>query len=156
MLESPVRKIMNYGQNGLCVPTAQTYAFYDDLIQKNRPDLITVMLGTNDLLNNYSAVKTAARMSSFITFILGRNNDLKILLLSPPHLQTGDWVQSQDMIGESLLLGDLYKYFAEKEGLLFADTAGWNIDVLFDGVHFSPEGHRKFACMMEQLLADSI
>ncbi len=145
LLESSDRKIINCGQNGLCIPTAQTYAFYDDLIHNNIPDLITIMLGTNDLLNGYSAEKAAERMSSFITYILSRNNNLKILLLSPPLLQAGEWVQSQDLISESLLLGDLYKSIAEKNGLIFADTADWDIDILFDGVHFSPEGHRKYA-----------
>lgn len=154
LLESSERKVINYGLNGLCVPTAQTYAFYDDLIQKNKHDLVTIMLGTNDLLNGYSAEMTAAKMSSFVTHILGQNNNLKILLLSPPHLQTGDWVQSQNIIRESFLLGDLYRSIAEKNGLAFADTAEWNIDILFDGVHFSPEGHRKYAEKLSQLLAD--
>ena len=154
LLESSDRNVINYGQNGLCVPTAQTYAFYDDLIQKNKHDLVTIMLDTNDLLNGYSAEMTAAKMSSFVTHILGQNNNLKILLLSPPHLQTGDWVQSQNIIRESFLLGDLYRSIAEKNGLAFADTAEWNIDILFDGVHFSPEGHRKYAEKLSQLLAD--
>ena len=153
LLESPDRKIINCGMNGLSVPTGQTCAFFDDLIQKYKPDLITIMLGTNDLLNGSSAEKTAAGMSSFLTHLLSQNNNPKILLLSPPHLQAGEWVQSQDIIRESLLLGDLYKSIAEKNGHLFADTADWNIDVLFDGVHFSPEGHRKFAEKLSQLPA---
>jgi len=144
LLTTPERKVINCGQNGLCVPSAQSYAIYDGLILKNMPDLITIMLGTNDLLNRRSAEYTAERMDGFVAHICSHSNP-RVLLLSPPHLQIGEWVQDQNIIEESFSLGCFYRAIAEKYSITYANTADWNIDVLFDGVHFSPEGHRKFA-----------
>ena len=34
---------------------------------------------------------------------------------------------------------------AEKAGAAFADAGEWGVELIFDGVHFSPEGHAAFA-----------
>ena len=34
---------------------------------------------------------------------------------------------------------------AAEQGTAFADAGQWGVSLLFDGVHFSPEGHRAFA-----------
>ena len=43
---------------------------------------------------------------------------------------------------------------AQRLGVAFGDTAGWDIPLLFDGVHFSPEGHHRFAEHLAKLLAE--
>ena len=37
-------------------------------------------------------------------------------------------------------------------GAFFCDTAAWDIPVVFDGVHFSEDGHRRFAKQMQRVL----
>ena len=148
-IRSVEREIVNAGQNGLCIPGTQAYALYADLIRKTGPDLVIVMLGSNDLLNGYSAGTAAVKMDRFLGGIRSRENHPAALLISPPRFQPGDWVADREMIEESRCLGDLYRDVAEKNNLYFADSAGWGIDILFDGVHFSEEGHRVFA---EELL----
>ena len=69
----------------------------------------------------------------------------KILLIAPPPLKLGEWVSDQSMIEESKKLGAEFKIAAEQFGIQFADSAEWNVDIAFDGVHFSEEGHKRFA-----------
>ena len=38
-------------------------------------------------------------------------------------------------------------------GVSFCDASGWDIPVVFDGVHFSEQGHRRFAEQLEPVFA---
>ena len=66
-------------------------------------------------------------------------------LIAPPHLQLGEWVQSEDYLDESCELAELYREVANENGCMFADAGEWDIELTFDGVHFSEEGHKSFA-----------
>ena len=55
------------------------------------------------------------------------------------------WVSSRRLTDASLQLGDRYRAIARRLGLHFADAAKWNIELCFDGVHFTERGHRAFA-----------
>ena len=68
-----------------------------------------------------------------------------ILLIAPPPLQFGDWVQTQKLLNESKRLSGLYRRLADKLGVAFADAGEWGIALTFDGVHFSLDGHAAFA-----------
>ena len=150
LIESRERRVINCGQNGLSVPPHP--ALYEKMILRQNPDLLLVMLGTNDLLNGRTADETAERMKRFITSP-GLSGLSRILLIAPPPLQPGSWVEGPEVIAESVRLAGLYRALAADVGAQFADAGAWNIDLLFDGVHFSPEGHRAFA---EGLLRDAL
>ena len=142
--------VINAGVNGLTVPRdASVYAGY---VRNNDPGLIIIMLGTNDLLEGTGADETAGRMEDFVCSVteLGK----PVLLIAPPVLQQGDWVTSDGMTAESRLLGPLYREAAARQNCFFADSGEWGIEVLFDGVHFSPEGHAVFASELEVILND--
>ena len=108
------------------------------------------MLGTNDLCSGLSAGKIAARMESFLDTIIDTGKP--VLLISPPHLQYGEWVMDDEILEESQDLGNAYRELAERKGCLFADAGEWEIEMTFDGVHFSPEGHAVFAQKMNEIL----
>ena len=80
------------------------------------------------------------------------NEPSSILLLAPPVFHSGEWVEGEAMIEESRRLGPLYEKLAEELKIRFADTGRWGIEVLYDGVHFSPEGHQVFAKQLDKLL----
>ena len=40
-------------------------------------------------------------------------------------------------------------------GVSFCDASGWGIPVVFDGVHFSEQGHRRFAEQLEPVFAQT-
>ena len=143
-------EVINCGMNGLPVPHDSRP--FTDLIKTHSPDLVVVMLGCNDLLEGRSAETATARMNGFLEEL--GSAGVRILLIAPPPMRRGDWVQSQELIRESEKLGINYRRLAEKKGIFFADAENWGVELLFDGVHFSPSGHTVFARKLTDLLAD--
>lgn len=141
-------EVINCGLNGMTVPRRHDRAIGQ--IRSNEPDLIVVMLGTNDLTGGLSAERVAGRMEEFLDSILSLGRP--VMLIAPPVLQFGEWVMDEDILEESELLGDEYRALAERKGCLFADAGKWGIELTFDGVHLSPEGHITFADKMNDLL----
>lgn len=127
-------EVYNGGQNGRMIP-ARTY---------NLPaaDMCIIMLGTNDLLQGFTADEVTARMKVFLTSALPQFK--KILLLAPPIMKIGTWVPHDSLIQESMKLAALYETLAKELGIDFADSGLWNVDLTFDGVHFSERGHQAF------------
>ena len=134
-------KTVNCGMNGLAVPFNHTV--FTDLIRSKSPDVVAVMLGTNDLLEGANAEMTAKRMEAFLTDI--KDICPKLLLIVPPPMQPGEWVQSQKQIDESVKLGQEYCELAKKLEIYYADAGEWHAELAYDGVHFTPKGHKAFA-----------
>lgn len=133
-------EIINEGVNGRQIPRNP----YPLRLLKNQPtDIFLVMLGTNDLLQGASAKEAAARMEYFLTAILPHFP--QILLVAPPPMKRGAWVPDDELVAESIRLIAEYKLLAQRLGILFVDTSGWNIQLTFDGVHFTEEGNHSFA-----------
>lgn len=111
-------------------------------------DMATVFLGSNDLFQGCSARETRDRMAAF----LDRLPDYPILLLSPVPMTTGTWVTEERLVTESAQLAGLYETLARERGLAFADPGTWDIEMAFDGAHYTAEGHRIFAERLQQVL----
>lgn len=142
-------EVINGGINGMTVLRARST--YASRLRLTGADLIIVMLGTNDLLVGATAEQTAGRMESFLGSI--PEGDRQILLIAPPHLMDGEWVESTEQIEESIELGKLYGELADRNGCLFADAGEWDIEMTFDGVHFSEAGHAEFAQRLAETLS---
>ena len=106
-------------------------------------DIFLAMLGTNDLLQGTSAKEAATRMEAFLNSLLP--NCKQVLLVSPPPMKRGAWVTTDELVSESIYLAEEYKLLAEKLSIPFVDTREWNIELTFDGVHFTDVGHHAFA-----------
>ena len=132
---------INAGANGREIPR-NPYALR--LIEQHAPvDIFLVMLGTNDLLQGASAKEAAARMEAFLNQLLPHCKS--ILLVSPPPMKRGAWVPTEALVAASIRLAEEYKFLAEKLKITFVDTRHWNIELTFDGVHFTEAGHHAFA-----------
>lgn len=140
--------VINCGVNGMTIP--REHSVYVRQIRINDPDLVIVMLGTNDLFRSLSAGQITDRMERFLDSIAGVSK--QIMLISPPVLQYGEWVMDDDLVEESQDLGGFYRGLADRKDFLFADSAEWNIEMTYDGVHFSPEGHAVFAQKLEEII----
>ena len=140
--------VVNCGVNGMTVPRRPLR--YLGQINANDPDLVIIMLGTNDLITGSGAEEITGRMENFLDSISRAGKP--VMIISPPVLQYGEWVLDDDIVEESENLGALYGELAERKGCRFADAGKWDIDVTFDGVHFSPEGHAAFAENLEEIL----
>ena len=120
-------EVCNRGLNGRSIPR-EAVTFPADT------DLLVVMLGTNDLLEGAAPETAARRMEQFLAGVnLTRD---RLLLIAPPPLEPGAWVQEESLPAASARLARLIR---------FADAGAWGITLAYDGVHFTPEGHRAFA-----------
>jgi lysophospholipase L1-like esterase len=126
--------VENWGQNGREIPREMASCSCE---------LLIVMLGTNDLLQGASAQETANRMEIFLSQLLSVHK--QILLVCPPPMNRGAWVSEDGLVAESHLLAEEYRLLANRVNVPFVDTSHWNIELSFDGVHFTESGHHRFA-----------
>lgn len=134
-------EVINAGANGRLIPR-NPYALRL-LSQHASVDIFLVMLGTNNLLQGASASEAAAQMEAFLTQLLPHCNN--ILLVAPPPMKRGAWVPSDALVKDSIRLAEEYQALAQKLHIPFADTRRWDIELAFDGVHFTEDGHHTFA-----------
>jgi len=141
-------ELINEGVNGREIPR-NPYALRI-LKQYSNIDCLFVMLGTNDLLQGSSAEETANRMETFLRSMIPHCR--RILLITPPPMKRGAWVTTDMLVTESQYLCGRYEDLAKRLSIQNINTGGWNIELAFDGVHFTENGHRRFAKqMMEHL-----
>ena len=145
-------QVENLGENGREIPVSDfaVRVLLGQISARLPADGLCVMLGTNDLLCGASPAETARRMEGFLDRL--RDCDLPLLLVAPPLMQRGTWVESEALLENARALAPLYRELAERCSAFFCDTAAWDIPVVFDGVHFSEDGHRRFAKQMQRVL----
>ena len=126
--------VVNEGVNGREVPDEPASVEHD-------VDLFLVMLGTNDLLQLDTPEAAAQRMGRFLSGCSAE----KTVLITPPPMKWGEWVQDQELIDDSIRLTKLYLELGNTMKIAVLDTTDWNIPLAFDGVHFTEEGQHIFA-----------
>lgn len=131
-------EVINQGENGRSIPGSGTI-----LSLPEDTDWLIVMLGTNDILQGWEPKQTAEHMEIFLLPIVPKTG--KILLIAPPPMAPGQWVSDPDLIDRSAALSRDYRSVAERLHIRFADAGSWNIELSFDGKHFTPQGHLVFA-----------
>ena len=153
LLQSSGWEVVNCGQNGRLIPQEMEFPHLDALFRRLQPyDFVAVMLGSNNILGGDSAAQAAERMGKFLRCLENCTGGAKGILIAPPPMKFGDWVQTQERIDESIRLAEAYQALAQKHHLAFGDAGKWNIELAFDGVHFSAEGHAAFAANFIRLL----
>ena len=141
-------EVINAGANGREIPRSP---YVLRLLTEHAPvDIFLVMLGTNDLLQGATAKEVTARMETFLTSLFPHTKQL--LLVVPPPMKRGTWVPMDELVTESILLAEEYRLLAEKLNIPFVDTRHWNIELTFDGVHFTEAGHHSFAAGLIECL----
>lgn len=128
--------VVNQGENGRRIPKIPV-KFSEEA------DLILIMLGTNDLLEGHTPEEASKAMQLFLEKAdLSKKN---VVIVSPPKMVRGEWVENDQILLYSEKLGEAYQRFAEDNKIRICNTAGWEIPLAYDGVHFTQEGHRIFA-----------
>lgn len=134
-------QVCNQGINGREVPEEPVSIPAD-------VDLFLVMLGTNDLLQLDTPEATAARMEGF----LSGADPKKVVLIAPPAMVPGEWVQDEELVEDSRRLAKLYEALSSRMGLRFLNAGNWNVPLAYDGVHFTQEGQAVFADGLQNAL----
>ena len=128
--------IYNKGMNGREVPR-NSVPIFDDI------DLLMIMLGTNDLLQGRNVVEITNRMKEFLQSLSLQG--ARILLIAPPPMVFGTWVEEQEIIDASHALAVAYEQLSIEMKIQYVNAGRWNIPMCYDGVHFTEEGHIRFA-----------
>ena len=135
-------QVINDGKNGRMIPEREyEFSQFQWDAERYNADALIVMLGTNDLLEGATAGEAAARMEAF----LNRCNIPWILLIGLPSMTRGAWVPDDGLVKESKAMARRYEALAAQRGIRFADAGEWDIDLAYDGVHFTEEGDVRFA-----------
>ena len=129
--------ICNMGENGRTIPLSPP-------VIPNDTDLLIVMLGTNNLLQGQTPEDSAQKLEHVLIHVPLCPN--QILLIAPPPLSLGQWVTSQQLVDRSLAFAQCCQELAQRLRILFADAGTWKIPLTYDGVHFTEQGHKQFAC----------
>lgn len=141
--------VINEGENGRSIPRLDwEINTAVQTIRRTEADVLVVMLGSNDLLQcpGINAEVCGERMEKFLSVVLKEApKSLKVLLAAPPPMKPGAWVIDARTMEESQRLASCCQAVAQRLGIAFADAGNWNVDLAYDGVHFSEEGHRAFA-----------
>ena len=115
-------------------------------------DLLTIMLGTNDLKGNFhlSAFDIARGAASLVALAKNFRPEIKhVLLVSPPHITNTDNFdisqQFPDGLERSKSLAPLYQRNAEMQGCHFFDAAQVAQTSSIDGIHLDALNHKRIA-----------
>lgn len=119
----------------------------------HRPiDLVTIMLGTNDLKTRFAltACEIAAGAGALVELAQrsgagASGNAPEVLLMSPPLVgELGPYDEMYaDAGARSRKFGECYRRTADKYGCHFLDTAQIVAPSALDGVHLEEDQHRK-------------
>jgi len=145
-------EVLNAGENGREIPKhAGELERFNQLLSRCHPlDMLLIMLGGNDLLQGADVPTVVSRMRAFLTQISLEKE--RIVLITPPPMKRGAWVPNDHLVDDSLRLADAYRKLAGEVGIRYIGTECWNIELTFDGVHFTESGHRTFAQQITQFI----
>ena len=149
-------KAVNAGENGREIPRREGELQRFDLMLSNQKplDLLIIMLGGNDLLQGNSVEAIARRMEFFLERISLKKS--KIVLIGPPRMRPGAWITDERLLEACVQLNAAYRTVAENLSVRFVDASTWDIDVTFDGVHYSEQGHQTFAENLHLALSQAV
>lgn len=127
-------------------------------------DLLIIMLGTNDTLNEFSIPpsETAAALSEFVRLYREKHGeDRKIILVSPIHIKEralthplfGE-LYSETSVKSSLGFSEEIEKAARREGVYFMDAAKYAKASEIDGVHMTSSEHEKLAAALYTKISD--
>ena len=122
-------------------------------LESHRPvDLVTVMLGTNDLKGRFGASASDIAQGAAVLAEMAHNSGCgpgggapAVLLIAPPPV--GRLTEMAEMFEgseeKSARFAGHYRYFAEQKGCGFLEAGAVIASSDVDGIHLGAEAHRK-------------
>ena len=119
----------------------------------NNPDLIVVMLGTNDCKTVYSATPEiiGKGVKRLLAQIKNLSEDSKVLLISPIHLGERVWEDNFDTefspksVEVSKELANVYSRISKEENIYYLDASKYSSPSETDQEHMDENGHKALA-----------
>lgn len=119
----------------------------------NSPDIIVVMLGTNDCKAVFGATPEiiGKGISKIISQIHTYSESSRILIISPIHLGERVWEDGYDTefskssVETSKALADIYKKISKRESVYYLDASRYSKPSEADQEHMDETGHKALA-----------
>ena len=138
-------EVIEEGMNGRMLPGVEHGYFVDLLFGLTSEDTLVMMLGTNDVLLSYHPdVKQIADKMEHILSYVKENFTGKFIVIAPPLIDVVD-SDLKEYRDASMEMNKSFMDLAKRYEIPTFDASGWNIPMGYDGVHFSVEGHQRFA-----------
>ncbi|MDE6103667.1 MAG: Cna B-type domain-containing protein, partial [Oscillospiraceae bacterium] len=76
----------------------------NNTVENNAPDIVILMIGTNDILDTYDIPNIGSRLEELVDFIYSQKSDVKLIIMSPPPIDSSieSWVPDQTTVNASL------------------------------------------------------
>ncbi|MBR4573426.1 MAG: acylhydrolase [Lachnospiraceae bacterium] len=168
-------EIIEEGQNGRTIANEDPWEggtkcgmdYVLPMLETKRPDLLAIMLGSNDLKSKFNlpAPDIAGSLITMIMKIRGYCEhyigcpDMKILIIAPPALSEpfsesyfATFFDEESVVGKSIELAKWYELVAKEHGCYFLNVTKEVSAGSVDHLHLDPKGHEKMA----QLVRDCV
>lgn len=168
-------EIIEEGQNGRTIANDDPWEggtkcgmdYVLPMLETKRPDLLAIMLGSNDLKSKFN-LPAADIAGSLITMIMKIRGycehylgcpDMKILIIAPPALSEpfsesyfSTFFDEGNVVERSIELAKWYELVAKEHGCYFLNATKEVRAGSVDHLHLDPKGHEKMA----QLVKDCV
>jgi lysophospholipase L1-like esterase len=129
------------------------YVYFEPCVESHQPDIVILMLGTNDLKDVFdkSVEQICSSIENYLLHMQSLEKCPKVVLVSPTgiDMKAPNFVKYRDYFSNKARekgekLADGYRLLAEKYAASFLDAS--ELVVLGEeGLHWSVESHAKFA-----------
>ena len=145
-------EVIEEGMNGRMLPGVEHGYFVELLSGLASEDTVVMMLGTNDVLLSYrpDVTQIADKMERILSYVK-KNFAGKFIMIAPPLIEAvePDLKAYRDA---SIEMNQRFMELAKRYEIPALDASEWNITMGYDGVHFTVEGHKRFAEKMIDVL----
>ncbi|AFY56861.1 lysophospholipase L1-like esterase [Rivularia sp. PCC 7116] len=118
----------------------------DGWLNDAQPDMVLLMIGTNDILRDDNITQAPSRLNNLIDNITYQLPDTQLLVASIPPISRTESQKQQAITFNSHLPGIIDSKAAQGKNVSFVDVySGLTADDLQDGVHPTVEGYSKIA-----------
>ncbi|WP_028235739.1 GDSL-type esterase/lipase family protein [Pseudobutyrivibrio sp. MD2005] len=147
-------EIIEEGMNGRMLPELGHGHFTTLLQGLTSDDVFVMMLGTNDILltNHPNVAATLKRLDDILDYV-NQHCLAKFILIAPPYISALE-PELKLYHDCSVEMNEGYMKLANEHSINAINAGAWNIEMGYDGVHFSIEGHHQFAESLLQALAE--
>lgn len=107
-------QVINQGQNGRTIPHRENEAaLFRNTLENTKPDLLIIMLGTNELLTGFEPEDARRRMEGLLNHV---PEGIRVMLIGPPAISRGEWVSDEKIIQGIPKISELYRELARERG----------------------------------------
>ena len=137
--------VIEEGMNGRQLPSVE-YGYFTNLLSDlSEDDIFVMMLGTNDILLTYNPnVELAVTKLDRILSYVKENCKVQFILIAPPYIKVME-PEMQRYHNCCIEMNQRFLELAKQYDIPAINASEWNIEMGSDGVHFSIEGHKRFA-----------